>query len=111
VDESGWRWWLDRAVLAVQLRESGSGETSGAVLEALAAGVPVVSNLQVAAEYGEGTVSLLPSADPTVVADRLQSLLDHPADRAALSEAGTAFARAHQFHDLVDTLLAIILGA
>ncbi len=59
VDEPTWREWLGRATLAVQLREGASGESSAAVLEALSAGVPVVTNLATAAEYPEGTVSLL----------------------------------------------------
>ena len=96
VDEAAWRGWLDRATLAVQLREPASGETSAAVLEALAAGVPVVTNLATAAEYGEGTVDLLASADAAVVGARLRTLLDRPQDRAELSEAGMAFARAHR---------------
>jgi glycosyltransferase involved in cell wall biosynthesis len=108
VDEAGWREWLDRATLAVQLRDSATGETSGAVLESLAAGVPVVTNLATAAEYGEGTVSLLPSADPPVVAERLRALLDHPGDRDRLSEAGLAFARDHQFPALAATLVSLV---
>jgi glycosyltransferase involved in cell wall biosynthesis len=108
VDEAGWQEWLDRATLAVQLRESASGETSAAVLESLAAGVPVVTNLATAAEYGEGTVCLLPSTDATVVAERLRALLDHRHDREALSEAGMAFARAHPFERLADTLLSLV---
>jgi glycosyltransferase involved in cell wall biosynthesis len=111
VDESEWRTWLDRAALAVQLRESASGETSAAVLESLAAGVPVLTNLATAAEYGEGTVSLVPSAEPPVVAERLRALLDHRRDREALSEAGMAFARTHQFDRLAETLLSLVTSA
>jgi glycosyltransferase involved in cell wall biosynthesis len=108
VDEEEWRHWMARTTLAVQLRESASGETSAAVLESLAAGVPVVTNLATAAEYGEGTVSLLSSTEPGAVAERLRDLLDHPGDRRALSEAGTAFARAHPFERLAETLLALV---
>jgi glycosyltransferase involved in cell wall biosynthesis len=108
VDESEWQGWLARATVAVQLRESASGETSAAVLEALAAGIPVLSNLTTAAEYGEGTVSLVPSADPVVVAERLTTLLENPTDRRALSEAGIEFARGHQFDGLAEALLSIV---
>ena len=111
VDDAGWQEWLDRATLAVQLRDSASGETSAAVLEALAAGVPVVTNLATATEYGEGTVSHLASVDAPVVAERLRWLLDHPEDRLRLSEAGMAFARAHQFDRLADTLLSIVTAS
>jgi glycosyltransferase involved in cell wall biosynthesis len=108
VDEATWRRWLDRAAVAVQLRDAASGETSAAVLEALAAGVPVLTNLATAAEYGEGTVDLLHSVDAPVVAERLRVLLDDPAERRRLSEAGTAFARAHPFDRLAETLVSIV---
>jgi len=108
VDGPEWRRWLARATLAVQLREGTSGESSAAILEALAAGVPVVTNLATAAEYPEGTVSLLPSADPDVVAPRLHELLARPESRRALSEAGMRFAAAHQVHDLAQTLMSLV---
>jgi glycosyltransferase involved in cell wall biosynthesis len=108
VDEAAWQTWLERATLAVQLRESSSGETSAAVLEAMAAGVPVVTNLATAAEYGEGTVALLPSADAAVVAERISALLDDHAQRVALADAGMAFARAHPFDRLTETLLSVV---
>jgi glycosyltransferase involved in cell wall biosynthesis len=111
VDEQIWRQWLERATVAVQLRESSSGETSAAVLECLAAGVPVVTNLATAAEYGPGTVALVPSADPAVVAVRLRSLLDSPAERQALAEAGMTFARAHSFDRLATTLVSIVTAS
>ncbi|HVC69684.1 MAG TPA: glycosyltransferase [Acidimicrobiales bacterium] len=108
VDESAWRGWLGRATLAVQLRESASGETSAAVLESLAAGVPVLTNLATAAEYGEGTVALVASAEPVVVAERLRALLDNRQERQSLSESGLVFARAHPFDRLADTLLSLV---
>lgn len=108
VDEPQWRDWLERATLAVQLREGTSGESSAAILEALAAGVPVVTNLATAAEYPTGTVSYLPSADPDVVAARVQELLAHPEERRSLSDAGIAFASAHQFGDLARTLMSLV---
>ena len=108
VDEPEWRRWFDRATIAVQLREGTSGETSAAVLEALAAGVPVVTNLATAAEYPDGTVSHLPCADPAVVARRIQELLASPERRRGLSDAGIGFASDHQFRHLADTLMSLV---
>jgi len=108
VDDAQWERWLGTAALAVQLREGISGESSAAVLECLAAGVPVVTNLATAAEYPEGTVSQLPNTDPDVVATRVRRLLEHPAERDALAEAGTAFAAAHQFRDLGRQLVSVV---
>jgi len=42
------------------------------------------------------------------VAERLRALLDRPAERRRLSEAGTAFARAHPFDRLADALVSIV---
>ncbi len=108
VDESEWRRWLARATLAVQLREGTSGESSAAVLEALAAGVPVVTNLATATEYPQGTVFHLPGPDPDVIAAALRQLLGRPEERRALAEAGTRFAAAHQFRDLAQTLMSLV---
>jgi glycosyltransferase involved in cell wall biosynthesis len=106
VDESEWRHWLGRATIAVQLREGTSGESSAAVLEALAAGVPVVTNLATAAEYPVGTVSLLSDSRPDALARRLQELLGDPEAQRALADGGMRFAAAHQFHDLAQTLMS-----
>jgi glycosyltransferase involved in cell wall biosynthesis len=108
VDDAQWRHWLDRATVAVQLREGTSGESSAAVLEALARGVPVVTNLATAAEYPEGTVALLATSDPEVIAQCVRDLLARPEHRGALSEAGTRFASVHQFHHLAETLVSIV---
>jgi glycosyltransferase involved in cell wall biosynthesis len=108
VDESEWQRWLARATLAVQLREGASGESSAAILEALAAGVPVVTNVTTATEYPKGTVSYLPDDDPGGVAARLEELLARPEARRALADAGMGFAATHQFRDLAQTLVSLV---
>jgi hypothetical protein len=42
------------------------------------------------------------------VAHRLRFLLDHPADRDRLSEAGLSFARDNQFAALAETLVSLV---
>ena len=108
VDDEGWASWLGRATVAAQLREGTSGETSAAVLEALAAGVPVLTNLATAADYPEGTVAHVAGTAPETVAEALGHLLGCPEGRAALSAAGVAFAAGHQFADLAERLLAAV---
>jgi len=108
VDDEAWRGWMERATLAVQLREGTSGETSAAVLEALAAGVPVATNLATAAEYPEGTVHLLEGTDPAVVAAAVEGLAGCAERRRALSAAGLRFAADHQFGRLADRLVALV---
>ncbi len=108
VDEHGWRQWMDRATLAVQLRESVSGETSAALLEALAAGVPVLTNMASAAEYPEGAASIVSSAEPGVVAARISALLGSRSDLLELTERSQEFAADHQFQRLAETVVSIV---
>jgi len=108
VDGSEWDQWFARAALAVQIRESSSGESSAAVLEALAAGVPVLTNVASAAEYGDEVVSFLRTSDPALLAARIAALLDSPAKTEALSRSGKEFAATHQFEDLARSIVGII---
>jgi glycosyltransferase involved in cell wall biosynthesis len=108
VDGPGWQEWLDRASLAVQLRGSSSGETSAAILEALACGVPVLTNMGSAAEYPDGTVAHVASLEGGVLGARIEALMSSPGDLHDLSEAGQAFAAAHPFDRLAEALIAAI---
>jgi glycosyltransferase involved in cell wall biosynthesis len=108
VDYRSWRDWMDRTTLAVQLRATESGETSTAVLEALAAGLPVLTNMTSAAEYPEGTVARLDGSEPADLADRMSALLASPATLRGLAAAGHEFAAGHQFDRLAATLVSIV---
>ncbi|HUI05107.1 MAG TPA: glycosyltransferase [Acidimicrobiales bacterium] len=108
VDDGRWRHWLARAAVAVQLREATTGETSAAVLEALAAGVPVLTNVDSAAEYPAGTVALVAGTDPAVVAAGLTDLLACAERRRTLSGAGKEFAAAHSFGALAERLVSVV---
>jgi glycosyltransferase involved in cell wall biosynthesis len=108
VDDETWWAWCDRAAITVQLRDTPSGESSAAVLEGLARGLPVITNLASAAEYPDGTVALVPSCDADAVAASLLALLDDADAQSALAAGGLSFARDHQFGDLAAALLAAI---
>jgi glycosyltransferase involved in cell wall biosynthesis len=113
VDDQVWWGWMDRAEVAVQLRDSSSGEMSAAVLDALSAGVPVLTNLASAQDYPEGTVRLLPdaTADAGHLAAALEALLADPAAKDALTTGGQRFAAAHQMEHLAAAVLAAIAPA
>ena len=108
-DDEWWR-WMDRAAVAVQLRDSASGEMSAAVLDALSAGVPVVTNLASARDYPAGTVQLVAGPHPEAVASAVDRLLSDPGARRDLAEAGRHFAATHQMSDLAAALLEAVAG-
>jgi glycosyltransferase involved in cell wall biosynthesis len=110
VEAGDWESWLDRASLAVQLRGSLTGETSAAVLEALAWGVPVMTNVASAFEYPVGTVAAAGDIDPGSLAARIRDLLDSPDELRRQSAAGQAFAEDHQFDHLLGELLRVTLA-
>jgi glycosyltransferase involved in cell wall biosynthesis len=64
------------------------------LMDYLAAGLPVLSNLpgEAARMLGEDAGETVPPADPTALADALQRLADHPARRAAMGEAARQLA-------------------
>ena len=110
VSEDDYRGWLARATAAVQLRTSTNGESSAAVTDALAAGLPVVTNVHAATELPTGTVALVPAVtDPSQLAAELRSVLV-PERLAALAEAGHDFARSWGFADVADRLLELVKG-
>ncbi|HET6963706.1 MAG TPA: glycosyltransferase, partial [Acidimicrobiales bacterium] len=112
VDDEAWWDWMERATLAVQLRDSAGGEMSAAVLDALAAGVPVVTNLASARDYPPGTLELIEDAAPTapVLAAAIGRLLgpDNQPRRRSLSTAGRDFAAAHQTEHLAAAVAAVL---
>ncbi|MCU1376266.1 MAG: putative Glycosyl transferase group 1 [Actinomycetia bacterium] len=109
VSEDAYRDWLERATVAVQLRLSTNGESSAAVTNALAAGVPVLTNVHAAAELPPGTVAMTAwDVDPTALADDLGRLLAEPDRLVALAEGGHAFARQWGFEQVADRLLELV---
>lgn len=96
VDPDTYRLWLGAADVAVQLRAQSRGETSGAAMDALMAGLPLVANRHGAlAELPPEAVILL--EDPpgaAALAEALAAIRRDPARRAALGAAGRRWALA-----------------
>lgn len=90
VDQGRYRDYLAAADLAVQLRTTSRGETSGAVLDCLASGVAVVVNAHgPAAEYPDDVVVQLPDRFTTAeLADTIDAFCGDPALRAARAARG-----------------------
>ncbi|HEY2621046.1 MAG TPA: glycosyltransferase [Acetobacteraceae bacterium] len=91
VDIATYRTWLAAADVAVQLRTDSRGETSGAILDCMAAGLAtVVNDHGSAAELPADTVVRLPADfTDTMLAEALLLLRD-PARRQALAAAAKA---------------------
>ena len=89
--------WLDRAAVAVQLRRSANGESSGTVADCLASGpVPIVSGIGAGRDLpADGVVSVGPSVSAGALATVVSDLLADPERRNALAAAGRAYAAAH----------------
>jgi glycosyltransferase involved in cell wall biosynthesis len=90
--------YLAAADLAVQLRIDSRGETSGAILDCLSAGVPVIVNAHgAAAELSDGSTTLLgESFSVADLRDAIDGLFDGPAKAADQVRAGHA--RLVSFH-------------
>jgi len=105
VDDDAWRTWCDQAAATVQLRDTPTGESSAAVLEGLARGLPVLTNVASAAEYPEGTVALIPWCRADAIAGAMVDLLGDTAAQSRLAASGLVFARDHQFARLASALV------
>ncbi len=99
VDRDAYRDWLDAGDVAVQLRADSRGETSGAVLDCMARGLPLVLNHY--AEFQDyppeiaAFIPEIPEAEPLAAA--LARLADSPDERKRLRHAAHAHvSRRHQ---------------
>jgi glycosyltransferase involved in cell wall biosynthesis len=97
VGEELYRDYLVAADLGIQLRLTGFGSVSGALLDCIAAGLPSVANASVAeASDAPEFVRRVPDAlSPLLVAEALADLLDE--GRARIEAVRFAFAEAHSF--------------
>jgi glycosyltransferase involved in cell wall biosynthesis len=100
--------WINRSACAVQLREHSAGEGSTAVGDALAAGVPVVTNIPSCLELPDGTLErLVGEADAEQVAIAVGRLLDDPARRQELHDGALRYASSWSVDDVASRLIDI----
>lgn len=105
VDAVGYRSWLAEAWVAVQLRSVTNGESSAAVGDCLAAGLPTVitaigSGRDIPAE---AAVKIEPGAEAGL-GDVLQRLIGDPRTRAALQAGALAYAGRRTFRHAAEAL-------
>jgi glycosyltransferase involved in cell wall biosynthesis len=104
--------WMAMATVAVQLRAWSNGETSAAVMDCLAAGVPtVVTRLGAAAELPDDCVV---KVDRDITARALgRTLIELLADEDArnrLAAAAQEYARANSFERAAEAVYELVLG-
>jgi glycosyltransferase involved in cell wall biosynthesis len=101
--------WLRRATCLVQLRRRSQGESSGAVVDAIATGVPAITSVASASELPDGVVDVVePDAPAEVVAAHLERLLGDETHRRAMAAAGADYARSWTARDAAGALLAVL---
>ncbi len=112
VDDDAYAGWLRRAAVAVQLRSHSNGESSAAVADCLAHGVPtVVADAGSLAELPPAAAVRVP-IDVTGLAlgEVLGALLGDVEQRRSLQRAALAFAAANGFDAAADRLLTALFG-
>jgi glycosyltransferase involved in cell wall biosynthesis len=110
VGEPEYERWLGRASVAVQLRATTNGETSGAVADCLTHGVATVVTDIGPAHLLPGFVDKVPvDATPEVLAETLRRLLDDPDTRSAHARDALAFVADRGFERGAADLLAVVL--
>jgi glycosyltransferase involved in cell wall biosynthesis len=109
VDDREYQQRLEAASCGVQLRRSTvGGEGSAAVNDAIAVGLPVITNLMSCRELPAGTVQLLSSDAPRELADEILRVLDDGDHHRQLREHALAYARTWSFERMTERLLEII---
>jgi glycosyltransferase involved in cell wall biosynthesis len=107
LDEAGYRDWLRRAWCAVQLRSVDFGESTGTVHDAMAAGVPVITNIGSCRELPPGAI-VSSALDAGELATRLDRVLfDEPA-AAELARRAQAHASSWTFADVARRVRGLI---
>lgn len=108
--ESRYRDYLAAADVAVQLRRAPPGSISGALMDAIAAGLPAVASATLA-EAIEPPPYVIPVADdaaPAAIAHAIEAAL--AMDRAAISAQRAAFLAARGMDRYAELLLEAVLA-
>jgi glycosyltransferase involved in cell wall biosynthesis len=109
VDVAEYASWIARADVAVQLRNVSFGESSGAIHDAIAGGVPVVTSIASAADLPADVVTMVAAdcrADDLTAA--IRAVIDDPTVRARRHAASRSLAEEWSFTRVAHELLTVI---
>jgi glycosyltransferase involved in cell wall biosynthesis len=107
LDDDTYRSWLRRAWCAVQLRTVDFGESTGTVHDAMAAGVPVITNVASCRDLPKGTVVNI-DLGIDELAQPLEAVLFDGQTAAELARRAQAHAASWTFADVARGLRAVI---
>ena len=105
--DDAYRDWLRRAWCAIQLRTVDFGESTGTVADAMAAGVPVITNVASCRELPAGAVVHV-ELGGVQLASQLEAVLFDGHTATELTQHALAHARSWTFVDVADRLQALI---
>ncbi len=110
VDATTYRTWLDRAWVAVQLRSVTNGESSAAIGDCLAAGVPTIATAigPNRAFPDDAARMVAVGADSSDVAEAIADLLSSPDRRARLGAGALAYAKRNTFERSAAALYEVV---
>jgi glycosyltransferase involved in cell wall biosynthesis len=113
VDDERFRAEYAGATVAVQLRAFTNGESSAAVTDAIAAGVPaVVTDIGAMAELPDDVVLKVPvDVEPADLARALTGLLTDNERREAMGRAAAAYAAEHTYERAARRLVELVFGS
>ena len=110
VDDATYQYWLRAAAVAVQLRAGSNGETSAAVADCIANGIPtIVSAIGASGALPEFVTKVPTAATPSALAGTLRMLLADASRRAAATEAGLQFAGERSIETTARQLVTLAL--
>jgi glycosyltransferase involved in cell wall biosynthesis len=102
--------WMGRATALVQLRARSNGESSAAVADALANGIPIIAtDLGATSELPDDVIVKVPrDVTPAELAHAIETLVADDARRTQLSEAALTFANEHTMRAEARKILRVI---
>jgi glycosyltransferase involved in cell wall biosynthesis len=110
IDQDAFHDWMSRTTIGVQLRSWSNGETSAAVTDCLARGIPtVVTGIGSAAELpDECVVKVEREIGARALGLELRALLGDPARRSHLADAAQGYARSNSFERTAEALYQVV---
>jgi len=111
VDETHWFEQIRQATCAVQLRTKSNGESSGAVLDCVSLGLPVITNVGSCREMPDNSIVKVPlNCTVRELTEHLLELFTNEDLQLRIREGALEYAEAHTFEQAARRLLSALFG-